>query len=119
MNRKPTGSKRNYTIFPYTTVFRSEDGLRIDKTSGSTPLTVSLDAGESSDPDHDALEYLWLIGEKQVASTTTPEWTTELKEAGQYRISVKVSDGKGDTAASHPVTEIGRASCRDGVCQYV
>src|SRR3546814_20400803 len=47
-----------------------EDGLRIDKTSGSTPLTVSLDAGESSAPDNTALEYLWMIGEKKVASTT-------------------------------------------------
>src|SRR3546814_17009371 len=43
-----------------------EAGLRIDKTSGSTPLTVSLDAGESSDPDHDALESRRLIGETEV-----------------------------------------------------
>src|SRR3546814_15577922 len=60
-----------------------EAGLRIDKTSGSTPLTVSLDAGDLSDPDHDPLEYVWLIGAKQVASKSTPQCIPELKKEEQ------------------------------------
>src|SRR3546814_17170552 len=58
-----------------------------------------------SNPTDPLFPYTTLF-RSQVATTTTPEWTTELKEAGQYRISVKVSDGKGDTAASHPVTVV-------------
>ncbi|TCS89838.1 glucose/arabinose dehydrogenase [Anseongella ginsenosidimutans] len=80
--------------------------LSIENTSGQTPLTVSLDAGESSDPDGDALQYTWIINEKEVTTTSEPEWTTELKEPGQYSLSVKISDGKGETAASQPYTVV-------------
>src|SRR5690606_21873418 len=74
--------------------------LEIDKTSGKTPLTLSLNASSSSDPDGDALKYTWIINEKEITTTNEPEWTTRLDDPGQYQVSVRISDGNGGTAES-------------------
>lgn len=76
--------------------------LEIDKTSGKTPLTLSLNASSSSDPDGDALKYTWIINEKEITTTNEPEWTTRLDDPGQYQVSVRISDGNGGTAESQP-----------------
>lgn len=83
-----------------------EAGLSIDRTSGDLPLTVTLDASASSDPDGDALEYTWMIGDTEAAVTSEPEWTNTFEKPGQYSLTVKVSDGKGESASSEPQTVV-------------
>lgn len=76
--------------------------LEIDKSSGKTPLELSLDASGSSDPDGDALKYTWLVNEKEMATTNEPRWNTRLENPGQYQLAVRISDGNGGSADSPP-----------------
>ncbi len=59
--------------------------------SGTAPLVVAFDAGNSSDPDGDELTYLWNFGDGTISAliATTHTFT----EAGSYNVSLTVSDG--------------------------
>ncbi|HKG07613.1 MAG TPA: PQQ-dependent sugar dehydrogenase [Pedobacter sp.] len=63
----------------------------IDNTSGLLPykMTAKVDA---SDPDGDALTYVWNLGNGVKRTTTTPELQHTFSKAGAYAISVQVLD---------------------------
>jgi len=68
-------------------------------TSGDPGVTVSFDGSGSSDPNGDPLSYAWDLdgdGAFDDSSAVKPVWT--YSTAGNYRVSLKVSDGKGGTA---------------------
>ncbi len=70
-------------------------------TSGPAPLAVNFDGSGSSDPDGDALTWLWTFGDGQSATTSVPT-TSHSYAAGNYTASLSVRDSKGATSA--PVT---------------
>ncbi|MDT8324492.1 MAG: FG-GAP-like repeat-containing protein, partial [Bacteroidota bacterium] len=57
-------------------------------------MPVTLDGTQSTDPDNDALSYLWKLGSTQIATTATVQLTLGL---GSYTYTLTVNDGKGGT----------------------
>src|SRR3546814_17637079 len=104
MIRQPPRSTRTATLFPYPTLFRSPaladlEGLAVLKVEAVAGGGEHLAEGGVTDGDGDRL-----TGVDDLAATDQ---------------SVGRLHGDG---ADHPVTdvlEIGRASCRERVCQYV
>lgn len=94
-----------------------------DPTTGVAPLSVSLDASGSSDPDGDALSYAWdLDGDGQFDDATgvSPRATFG---RGTHVVSVRVDDGHGRTAtagvtvtvADAPPVAVARADRTSGI----
>jgi PKD repeat protein len=67
-------------------------------TSGPAPLTVNFNGSGSSDPDGDALTFLWNFGDGQTATTTVPT-TSHSYAAGNYTASLTVRDSNNATSA--------------------
>lgn len=64
-----------------------------------TPVT--LDAGGSTDPNHDALSYSWdLDGDMTYGDASGATQTKTYTGAGTYRVGVVVSDGHGGTSTA-------------------
>src|SRR3546814_12099503 len=106
MIRRPPRSTRTDTLFPYTTLFRShvarrrgrEPGLAAEfKRQQATRLCIELPA----DIEH-------VAGDRGRAAV-----------AHQHRHVLFSATGKTHRAAENAESEIGRASCRERVCQYV
>ena len=70
-------------------------------TSGPSPLTVTFDGSGSTDPENEALTYLWTFGDGATA-TTTSATTTHTYARGTYTASLVVRDARG--AVSDPDT---------------
>jgi len=77
--------------------------LEIEKTSGLLPykLVAKVDA---SDPDGDALTYVWNLGKGIKKTTTSPELQHTFTTAGEYTISVQVLDKAKASSKSNTVT---------------
>src|SRR3546814_17388256 len=71
--------------------------LPIYVTAGGAPLPVSFTGGASPDPDGDTLTYSWDFGDGAPSSAANPSHSY---------------------SATGTFTEIGRAPCRERVCQY-
>ena len=72
-------------------------------------MTVSFDGSGSSDPNADPLTYAWdLDGDGAFDDSTAvkPSWT--YNTAGSYRVSLRVSDGRGGTATDAVTIGVGR-----------
>lgn len=74
--------------------------IKIDKTSGTLPLTVHVSAVGSQDPDGDALTYSWDFGDGKKTQTDSAGVDHTFSASGTYPVSVVVSDGKGGEAKS-------------------
>ncbi|GAB6041775.1 hypothetical protein JCM17961_24500 [Endothiovibrio diazotrophicus] len=66
--------------------------------SGRAPLTVALDAGQSSDPDGQIEGYLWSLSDGRTANGASTELT--FTQAGQYGVTLTVTDNDGGTASA-------------------
>src|SRR3546814_12036837 len=109
MIRRPPRSTRPDTLFPYTTLFRSPyfDGVGRD----TLPLTDIRNA-----------RVLAKLGDSVTTDHISPAGTIKADSpAGQYLISHGVErkdfNSYGSRRGNHEA--IGRASCRERVCQYV
>ena len=69
--------------------------------TGQAPLTVNFDGTASSDPDGDALSWLWLLSNGEQLSGERSQHT--FNEPGNYEVSLRVDDGK-LTSESETVT---------------
>ncbi len=78
------------------------DNMVVDRTSGQLPLQINAKV-EARDREKDAMRYVWDFGNGETKETTTPEISYTYDEAGDYRISVSVSDDGGETAKSESV----------------
>jgi glucose/arabinose dehydrogenase len=78
-------------------------------TSGDIGMTVNFDGSGSSDPNGDPLSYEWdLDGDGALDDSTAvrPSWT--YNTAGNFRVSLRVSDGRGGTATDTTTIGVGR-----------
>src|SRR3546814_21001856 len=110
MIRRPPRSTRTDTLFPYTTLFRSAEGR-----------AGGVDDGEKEEGrDREAQ----VVEGHRIAPVDA-----EQRRRGDAGIAVEaveevvvltheVEEGDGDRQRDHD-GEIGRASCRERVCQYV
>jgi glucose/arabinose dehydrogenase/PKD repeat protein len=63
---------------------------------GTAPLSVTLSAAGSTDPENDALSYLWDFGDGSVPVTTTEATIAHSYTSdGSYRVSLQVVDAHG------------------------
>src|SRR3546814_20071379 len=104
MIRRPPKSTRTDTLFPYTTLFRS---VLLRRVQAHLPdITLASTAALGLDPDFvEAIGFAWLARE------------TLAGRAGN-RCEVTGDRGPSVLGAIY-AAEIGRASCRERVCQYV
>ena len=72
-------------------------------TSGPAPLTVDFDGSASSDPDGDALTFVWAFGDGVTATTSSPT-TSHTYAAGTYTATLTVRDARGASSAPAGVT---------------
>lgn len=70
------------------------NAVKVDKTSGALPLTVKATV-EVTDPENDAMTYIWTAGSGQKKETTSPEADFVFDQPGDQGISVEVKDKKG------------------------
>ena len=66
--------------------------LKVEKTSGSLPYTLNASV-EAKDPENDNLTYTWIIGDVR-KETKEPKISYTIDKAGDYPVSVEVSDDK-------------------------
>ncbi len=70
--------------------------------AGPVPLNVAFSSAGSSDPDGDALTYLWTFGDGTTSSAANPSHT--YAQAGTYTATLQVSDGRGGVTQADPLT---------------
>src|SRR3546814_13913102 len=103
MIRRPPRATRTDTLFPYTTLFRSGTAVVLVEQRAARALSVADRA-------------IVLRGGRCVMDGRSSELRDRLSEIEAMYLS-------GGTTAAHDeeddVGEIGRASCRERVCQYV
>src|SRR3546814_11823008 len=132
MLRRPPRSTRTNTLFPYTTLFRSKRavvlGIEVSEPFGcSSYLGVPQCSAEQIDADLDELQRL---GVRQL--TVIHKFDNALGgvagdggtkgtviNVGNFYGTGRFWDFETCDAEDTGVHEIGRASCREGVCQYV
>jgi len=74
-------------------------------TSGPAPLTVQFNGSGSSDPDGDALSYAWdLDGDASYDDSTAANPGFTYPTAGTYTVRLRVTDNRGASAVSAPIT---------------
>lgn len=76
--------------------------IHVDKTSGDLPLQITATVN-AKDPDNDKVTYLWHIGNQIKQETTEPRLQYTLTKAGDYPISVEVTDDKKASSSSKSV----------------
>ncbi|PWS29476.1 Crp/Fnr family transcriptional regulator [Pedobacter yonginense] len=78
------------------------ESLEIAKTSGLLPYKLTAKV-KAVDPDGDALTYIWNLGNGIKKTTTSPELTNTYTVAGEYPVSVTVSDKSKASAKSQTI----------------
>src|SRR3546814_14552962 len=118
MIRRPPRSTRTDTLFPYTTLFRSE-GQRELPEQGIAGRTGALDARVvAAEPhrkrsaDHD-VEALGPIHPVLIIKEAADPFDRTRVRRGEAQFLAEL------VRAIVDIIQIGRASCREGVCQYV
>src|SRR3546814_20335653 len=101
MRRRPPRSTRTDTLFPYTTLFRSLAGKPIPR--------IALTDRDRMEDDIDGEGDPFDLATKR--TTSYGSFAMTLCESSPSR---EITDFR-----YTPKTEIGRASCRERVCQYV
>jgi cytochrome c len=76
--------------------------LKVDKTSGRLPMTITATV-DANDVEKDKLTYSWNIGDTK-KETTGPRLEYTIDKAGDYAISVDVSDDKKATTKSEIIS---------------
>src|SRR3546814_13730004 len=117
MIRRPPRSTRTDTLFPYTTLFRS---LLVVGGTAATTAVVATDRRTAGEQVEDQViemksgsELRALFGDKARVNTTSyGGWALLTGDVPTERDKKKAEE----TVAK--VDKIGRASCRERVCQY-
>jgi stress response protein SCP2 len=67
---------------------------------GNTPLTVTLNASRSNDPDGEITEYKWTEGGKTLYEGEEPKQDITLIESGNHTLSLVVTDDMGTPSSA-------------------
>jgi glucose/arabinose dehydrogenase len=77
--------------------------IKANPTSGAAPLAVTFNGSGSTDPDGDALTYIWNFGDGSAnRETTTPTTSYTYNTSNAFNATLRVRDAKG--ALSNPAT---------------
>src|SRR3546814_14745071 len=107
MIRRPPRSTRTDTLFPYTTLFRSRGSARAETRTARMEDVVTR--------HHESLTELGrMLGQE---SDTISRGLRQQVDA--VRGLIGQAQDTLQSAGARVVAEIGRASCRERVCQYV
>lgn len=68
--------------------------INSDYVRGPAPLTVNFDAGQSTDPEGEALTYHWNFGNGSEGNSST---AMQIYSAGSYTVTLAVTDSVGKT----------------------
>ena len=74
--------------------------------SGTSPLTVSFDAGGSYDPDGSIVSYDWDFGDGSTGSGVTTEHTFTATETQTYTVVLTVTDDSGRSSRCEQSIEV-------------
>src|SRR3546814_17649625 len=119
MIRRPPRSTRTDTLFPYTTLFRSQQTLWLIPRESGTPERLRAD-----DPSASLDKPLWSPDGRRLLYRISHEKTKELAilnlQSKQARTMQPCNEGEtASTATWSPDGhhKLGRASCRENVCR--
>src|SRR3546814_17262379 len=122
MIRRPPRSTRTDTLFPYTTLFRSEGGNVARLESGKLlhgpfdilrPMVLAVDDDHVLGPAND-IE----IAARHIAHVARVEPAIDQASVRRLLIAEIAAHARG-TRGPHLTKQNGRASCREKVCTYV
>ena len=74
--------------------------IAVNKTTGALPFTVNASAEGTSDPDKDAITYIWHFGSAVQKASSSPNASFTFTKAGDYTIYVEAKDAKGAVSKS-------------------
>lgn len=94
LNEVPEFTKTNNRTAVYTDNRPPVAVASADRTSGSVPLAVGFSASESSDPDGDALSYVWDFGDG-TPTATGASVTHTFTKGGVRAVSLTATDSRG------------------------
>ena len=78
--------------------------------AGREPLTISLSSAGSKDHEGDALKYEWRLQPGGPVVSTEPNPQLTIKEPGNYRAELRVSDSKGATGSASVALLVGNTA---------
>src|SRR3546814_11561602 len=121
MIRRPPVSKRTYTLFPSTTLFRSDGGIAVARLVGDQ---LQQDEPQLAAVEHPApaATFVPVVAESSAAAVTRPETMTESAPAPAPSLVYSMAFLMALTAAvplgsiSH-IKQIGRESCWERGCR--
>ncbi len=73
--------------------------------TGPAPLTITLDGGQSNDPDGSIASYQWDASNGLSATTANAEFTFD--QTGDFTVTLTVTDDKGATASASETITVG------------
>src|SRR3546814_10960453 len=119
MLRRPPRSKRTYTLFPYTTLFRST----FRHADGTLWFTASASAGTAGDPQALTIRYEY-PAEPLLSIINRGFWIDLAAILLLFMIALVIGWVAVQAVIGRNITlligatKIGSASCRERVCQY-
>ncbi len=82
--------------------------ISVKNSSGKAPLTVSVSADGSSDPEGKELTYDWMLGGKTVAKGKDTE--VKIDAPGNYDLELRVTDADGATGSATTKVTVGNTA---------
>src|SRR3546814_16497985 len=118
MIRRPPRSTRTYTLFPYTTLFRSDETLQ--RHAPDDVLDVRVEAAVLVDDQHRRQPAHVAGGARHVARQLAMGAGEGNGFGGDAGVVWRDEGRRGVVVLEQrPQGKIGRATCRERVCQYV
>ncbi|MET9480165.1 PQQ-dependent sugar dehydrogenase [Streptomyces sp. NPDC006638] len=84
--------------------------VKATPSSGQAPLTVSFDAGASTDPEGGALTYQWDLNGDGTFDASGPRATRTYAENGQFQARLKVTDPQGKIGLTSRQISVGNTA---------
>ncbi|MCC6792667.1 MAG: DNRLRE domain-containing protein, partial [Thermomicrobiales bacterium] len=81
-----------------------------DKTSGLSPLQVTFDGTQSTDPDNDALTYEWDFDDGDSSTSSKPTHTFTSAQPKTFVVTLTVRDNKGSSNSTTISSDVGNTA---------